>query len=86
MNAPVRLAGLARGAARRPDLAVVDGSWYLPAMNRDPDAEYLAGHIPGAVRVDIEAVRDPRSALPHMLPTAAEPSRRRWASSASPRT
>jgi thiosulfate/3-mercaptopyruvate sulfurtransferase len=53
-------------------VAVVDGSWYLPAMNRDPDAEYLAGHVPGAVRVDIEAVRDLRSELPHMLPTAAE--------------
>jgi thiosulfate/3-mercaptopyruvate sulfurtransferase len=53
----------------RPDLAVVDGSWYLPAMQRDPAAEYLAGHIPGAVRVDIETVRDTGSALPHMLPT-----------------
>ncbi len=51
-----------------PDLAVVDGSWYLPAMNRDPEAEYRAGHVPGAVRIDIEAVRDTASALPHMLP------------------
>ena len=53
----------------QPDLAVVDGSWYLPAMQRDPAAEFLAGHIPGAVRVDIETVRDTGSALPHMLPT-----------------
>ena len=52
----------------QPDLAVVDGSWYLPAMQRDPAAEFLAGHIPGAVRVDIETVRDTGSALPHMLP------------------
>ena len=41
-----------------PDIVVVDGSWYLPAMNRDPEAEYLAGHIPGAVRFDIDTVKD----------------------------
>jgi thiosulfate/3-mercaptopyruvate sulfurtransferase len=51
-----------------PELVVVDGSWYLPAMDRDPAAEYLAGHIPGAVRIDIDTLRDQASALPHMLP------------------
>jgi thiosulfate/3-mercaptopyruvate sulfurtransferase len=55
-----------------PELIVVDGSWYLPAMNRDPAAEYRAGHIPGAVRIDIDAVRDTGSDLPHMLPPAEE--------------
>ena len=52
-----------------PDLVVVDGSWYLPTMNRDAQAEYLAGHIPGAVRFDIDAIRDQTSPLPHMLPS-----------------
>ncbi|GJD48470.1 3-mercaptopyruvate sulfurtransferase [Methylobacterium crusticola] len=52
-----------------PDIVVLDGSWYLPAMNRDAQAEYRAGRIPGAVRFDIDAVRDERSPLPHMLPT-----------------
>jgi thiosulfate/3-mercaptopyruvate sulfurtransferase len=52
-----------------PDVVVVDGSWYLPTMNRDPQAEYLEAHIPGAVRFDIDRVRDETSALPHMLPT-----------------
>jgi thiosulfate/3-mercaptopyruvate sulfurtransferase len=52
-----------------PDVVVVDGSWYLPSMNRDPQAEYLEAHIPGAVRFDIDMVRDETSALPHMLPT-----------------
>lgn len=52
-----------------PDIVVVDGSWYLPTMNRDPQAEYLAGHIPGAVRFDIDTVRDHSSPLPHMLPS-----------------
>ena len=52
-----------------PGIVVVDGSWYLPTMNRDPQAEYLAGHIPGAVRFDIDAVKDTASPLPHMLPS-----------------
>jgi thiosulfate/3-mercaptopyruvate sulfurtransferase len=52
----------------RDDTVVIDGSWYLPAMQRDPEAEYRAGHIPGAVRFDIDSVRDVTSPLPHMLP------------------
>ena len=50
-------------------LVVIDGSWYLPAQERDPDAEYRRGHIPGAVRFDIDAVKDRSSSLPHMLPS-----------------
>src|SRR5262245_57551592 len=51
-----------------PDVAIVDGSWYLPTQNRDPEAEYRTGHIPGAVRFDIDTVKDTSSPLPHMLP------------------
>jgi len=61
--------GLAGREAAAPPPAVVDGSWYLPAMARDPEAEFLAGHIPGAVRFDIEAIRDKASPLPHMMPS-----------------
>ncbi|TNC12298.1 3-mercaptopyruvate sulfurtransferase [Methylobacterium terricola] len=52
-----------------PDIVVLDGSWYLPAMGRDAESEFRAGHIPGAIRFDIDAVRDEASALPHMLPS-----------------
>jgi thiosulfate/3-mercaptopyruvate sulfurtransferase len=55
-----------------PGLVVIDGSWYLPAMNRDPQADYRAGHIPGAVRFDIDTVKDRASSLPHMLPSAEQ--------------
>jgi thiosulfate/3-mercaptopyruvate sulfurtransferase len=54
------------------DLVVVDGSWYLPAMQRDAAAEYLAGHVPGAVRFDIDQIADRTSPLPHMLPGAEQ--------------
>jgi len=56
----------------QPDIAVVDGSFYLPALKRDAGAEYLAGHIPGAVRFDIDAIADHSNPLPHMLPSAPE--------------
>lgn len=51
-----------------PDLVVVDGSWYLPTLNRDAHAEYLDGHIPGALYFDIDKIADVESGLPHMLP------------------
>lgn len=53
-----------------PDLVIVDASYYLPAMNRNPDAEFATGHIPGAIRFDIEKVKDETNKLPHMLPSA----------------
>jgi thiosulfate/3-mercaptopyruvate sulfurtransferase len=52
-----------------PNLVVVDGSWYLPAQNRDAKAEYLKAHIPGAVHFDIEEISDHSSPLPHMMPS-----------------
>jgi thiosulfate/3-mercaptopyruvate sulfurtransferase len=51
-----------------PEVSIVDGSFYLPALKRDAKAEYLAGHIPGAVFFDIDAIADHSSDLPHMLP------------------
>ena len=47
---------------------MVDASWYLAAMGRDPRAEFIAGHIPGAIFWDIDALSDQHTALPHMLP------------------
>jgi thiosulfate/3-mercaptopyruvate sulfurtransferase len=56
----------------KPELAIVDGSFYLPALKRDAKAEYLAGHIPGAVFFDIDAIADHSTDLPHMLPGATQ--------------
>jgi thiosulfate/3-mercaptopyruvate sulfurtransferase len=54
-----------------PDVVIFDASWHMPNANRDAKAEYLAGHIPGAVFFDIDAVADRSTDLPHMLPDAA---------------
>ncbi|WP_279477963.1 3-mercaptopyruvate sulfurtransferase [Aureimonas sp. SK2] len=53
-----------------PGLSIVDASWYLPAQKRFGHAEYLVGHIPGAVFFDQDAVVDPTFDLPHTLPSA----------------
>jgi thiosulfate/3-mercaptopyruvate sulfurtransferase len=55
-----------------PDVVVVDGSWYLPALARDPRAEYLAGHIPGAIWFDVDQYADLSTPLPHMLMPPAD--------------
>jgi len=56
----------------RADLKILDGSWYMPAQNRDARTEYAAGHIPGARFFDIDGIADGSSTLPHMLPSPAK--------------
>jgi len=55
-----------------PNVVVLDGSFYLPALKRDAEAEFLAAHIPGAARFDMDAIADHSSKLPHMLPSAED--------------
>lgn len=51
-----------------PDLRILDGTWFMPADERDPKAEYDAEHIPGARFFDIDDISEQRSDLPHMAP------------------
>jgi thiosulfate/3-mercaptopyruvate sulfurtransferase len=50
------------------DLHILDATAFLPGSGRDAQAEYEARHIPGAVFLDLEAVSDPDSPLPHTWP------------------
>ncbi len=50
------------------NLRILDATYFLPNQPRNADAEFLEQHIPGAVRFDIDAIRDEESSLPHMLP------------------
>ena len=52
----------------RATIVIVDASWYLPTSNRDADAEYRTAHIPGAIRLDWDAISDDATDLPHMVP------------------
>jgi thiosulfate/3-mercaptopyruvate sulfurtransferase len=49
------------------NLVVVDASYPSPGKPNEARAEYLEGHIPGAVFFDIDAIADHSSDLPHML-------------------
>jgi len=51
----------------RPDVRVIDATWFLPGVTRDPRAEYEAAHVPGAVFFDID--ESDRTHLPHTLPS-----------------
>jgi len=53
-----------------PTVRIVDGSWHLPPTGRNGHDEYREAHIPGAVYFDIDAISDPDSNLPHMMPSA----------------
>ena len=52
----------------RDDIRVVDATWHLPTDERDGIDNYTGGHIPGAVFWDIDAIADPDTELPHMMP------------------
>lgn len=60
------------GRLSDPELVVLDGSWHMPNATRNAQAEYLAGHIPGAVFFDIDGVADTGTDLPHMLPAPGD--------------
>jgi thiosulfate/3-mercaptopyruvate sulfurtransferase len=55
-----------------PGLAVIDITKYLPNEDKDGFAEYRRAHIPGALYLDIDAVADRTTTLPHMLPPPAK--------------
>lgn len=59
------------GALADPDLRLLDASLAPPGTDLDPRAGFAAAHLPGARFFDIDAHSDPRSDLPHMLPTPA---------------
>ncbi len=70
-NALVTTAWLAQHL-NAPDIRVVDATYTLPTLNRNPRAEYEEAHIHGAVFFDIDDVADEKNELPHMVPEAAK--------------
>ncbi|WP_314421469.1 3-mercaptopyruvate sulfurtransferase [Pseudescherichia vulneris] len=52
-----------------PDIQIIDARMApVGQEHRDMRSEYRAGHLPGAVFFDIEALSDHTSPLPHMMP------------------
>ena len=55
-----------------PRVRVLDASWYLSTMKRDPRRDFREGHVPGAQLFNIDEASDASSPLPHTLPPAAQ--------------
>lgn len=53
----------------QPDIVAVDSSLFMPSSGRDPHAEFLAVHIPGARFLDVDEMSDKSNPAPHMLPS-----------------
>lgn len=52
------------------DIRIVDASYHLPEAGRDAGTEYEAGHIPGAVFLNLAELVDPTSPIDNTLPPA----------------
>jgi thiosulfate/3-mercaptopyruvate sulfurtransferase len=52
-----------------PDLVVFDATIYLPGEDKNARTEFARAHIPGALFFDIDAIADPDTDLPHMVPS-----------------
>ena len=51
------------------DVKIIDCSWHMPGIDRNPEEEYSKNHIPGAIFFDLDKNSDQDTDLPHMLPT-----------------
>ena len=65
-------AQLARPQSGGSRVRVLDGTWHMPHLERDPRREFEEAHIPGAAFFDVDAIADRTTSLPHMLPSAAQ--------------
>jgi thiosulfate/3-mercaptopyruvate sulfurtransferase len=56
----------------QPNLRIIDATYHLPPTERNAWDEFQTAHLPGAVFFDIDAIAEPNSTLPHMLPDAEQ--------------
>lgn len=52
------------------DLRIVDASYFALDPSRDPQVDYDAGHIPGAIFLNLADLKDSNNPIPFMLPPA----------------
>jgi len=69
---PLVTAGWLKNKIDDVNIRIVDGSWHLPTLRRDPKQEFIEKHIPRSVFFDIDKIADTSSSLPHMVPSESE--------------
>ena len=60
------------------DVKIIDCSWHMPGIDRNPKEEYSKNHIPGAIFFDL----DKNSCLLYTSPSPRDESTSRMPSSA----
>ena len=58
------------GELGAPDLRIVDASYFALDPSHDAEADYNAGHIPGAIYLNLAELKDTNNPVPFMLPPA----------------
>ena len=51
------------------DVKIIDCSWHMPGIDRNPEEEYSNTHSPGAIFFDLDKNSNQDTDLPHMLPS-----------------
>jgi thiosulfate/3-mercaptopyruvate sulfurtransferase len=69
---PLVSTGALAGRLADGETVVIDATWFMPGAGRDAQAEFAAGHIPGAVFFGIDEICNHCSDLPHMLSAPAD--------------
>src|SRR5690606_38131929 len=67
MNTPLTPTEALAAQMTRPDLRIIDASWWLDG--RDACGDFERERLPRAVFFDLDAVSDRESPYPHMLPS-----------------
>jgi thiosulfate/3-mercaptopyruvate sulfurtransferase len=53
------------------DVKILDASWFMPNVPRNPSKEFVEKHIPGARYLDLDEVATPSElGLKHMMPSS----------------
>ena len=67
---PIISAQDAMALSQEDQCIIFDASSHLPNVERDAEAEFKSGHLPGAQRFDINTIALPDADFPHTMPTA----------------
>ena len=53
----------------KPNIKILDATFFLPDSGLDAEEEYNKKHIPNSVFFDVNKIADPNNPLPHMIPS-----------------
>ena len=58
-----------KSKSEKPNVKILDATFFLPDTGLDAEEEYKKKHIPNSVFFDINKIADPKNPLPHMIPS-----------------